>query len=143
MKLTSPSFENNEMIPHKYTCDGQDVNPALDTDDIPNGTKELAIIVDDPDAPGKTWVHWVLFNVPVSNRVKEDSNPGKQGINDFGKLGYGGPCPPSGQHRYYFKLYALDIKIDLAEGIDRMQLESAMEGHILEKTELVGLYSRT
>lgn len=142
MKLTSPEFENNGMIPSKFTCDGEDVNPALDIADIPEETKSLVLIVDDPDAPMGTWVHWVVFNIPVTSRVEEDSIPGKQGINDFRKKDYGGPCPPSGTHRYFFKLYALDVELDLEEGVSKEDVQNAMEAHILAQTELIGLYKR-
>ncbi|MBD3289687.1 YbhB/YbcL family Raf kinase inhibitor-like protein [candidate division KSB1 bacterium] len=143
MKITSPAFKNNEAIPTKYTCDGEDVNPPLNIDDLPKEAKELAMIMDDPDAPSKTWVHWVVYNMPVNIHIDENSIPGKQGMNDFGKKNYGGPCPPSGEHRYYFKVYALDNRLELEEGITKKELESAMEGHILEQAELVGLYAKS
>lgn len=142
MKLSSPEFEHNGFIPKKFTCQGEDVNPTLVIEDIPDGTKSLALIMDDPDAPMGTWVHWVVFNIPVISRIEENSVPGKQGINDFGRLNYGGPCPPSGTHRYFFKLYALDTELDLGEGITKKELEEAMEGHILQKVELIGLYKK-
>jgi Raf kinase inhibitor-like YbhB/YbcL family protein len=142
MRLKSPDFEHNEMIPSKFTCDGVDVNPTLIIQDIPPETQSLALIVDDPDAPMGTWVHWVVFNIPVTAQVDEDSIPGTQGMNDFRKLDYGGPCPPSGTHRYFFKLYALDTNLALEEGIRKDDLERAMEGHTLAQTELIGLYSR-
>jgi Raf kinase inhibitor-like YbhB/YbcL family protein len=120
MKLTSPAFEHNKSIPSKYTCQGEDVNPALAIDDIPEGTKSLALIVDDPDAPMGTWVHWVVYDIaPTSRIIDENSIPGKQGINDFRKKNYGGPCPPSGTHRYFFKVYALDTQLNLEEGINK------------------------
>ena len=142
MDVMSPEFENGKNIPGKFTCDGDDINPTLIIEDIPAGTKSLALIVDDPDAPMGTWVHWVSFNIPVVSRIDEDSIPGKQGINDFGRKGYGGPCPPSGTHRYFFKLYALDNVLDLNEGIKKEALEKAMEGHILDKAELIGIYKK-
>lgn len=142
MKISSPAFQHNEKIPKKYTCDGDNINPPLNFDDFPEDTKQLALIVDDPDAPGKTWVHWVVYKMPVILHVDENSVPATQGINDFGSKSYGGPCPPSGQHRYYFKLYALDTKMDLDEGIVKEELLNAMKGHILEVAELIGLYSR-
>jgi hypothetical protein len=111
-------------------------------EDIPENTKRLALIVDDPDAPAGTWVHWVVFNIPKTDVIEEGEVPGKQGINDFGKLQYGGPCPPSGTHRYFFKLYALDEKLDLKEGCHKKDLLKAMEGHIIEEAELIGLYQR-
>lgn len=142
MKLTSPAFNHNESIPKKYTCQGEDINPPLNIDGVPDGTKSLALIIDDPDAPMKTWVHWVVFNIPVQNKIDENSIPGKQGYNDFGKNDYGGPCPPSGTHRYFHKLYALDTVLNLNEGITKKELELAMQGHILAKTELIGLYKK-
>lgn len=143
MKLTSPEFGHQDMIPQKFTCDGEDVNPKLEVEEIPDNAESLALIVDDPDAPMGSFVHWVIFNMPVTNTIEEDSAPGKQGVNDFKKQHYGGPCPPSGTHRYFFKLYALDQQLDLNEGIAKEDLEKAMEGHIIEKTELVGKYKRT
>ena len=142
MKLTSREFENNNFIPRKFTCQGEDVNPELLVEDIPENTKSLALIVDDPDAPMGTWVHWVVYDIPVISRIEEDSIPGKQGRNDFGKRDYGGPCPPSGTHRYFFKIYALDTKLNLKEGARKSDLEKAMEGHILDKAELIGLYKK-
>ena len=143
MKLTSPAFEHNQMISKKFTCQGNDVNPELNIAGIPAGAKSLALIVDDPDAPMGTWVHWVVFNIPPSDvKIKENSIPGIQGYNDFGRNNYGGPCPPSGTHRYFFKLYALDTELDLKEGVKKQELEKAMEGHILVKTELIGLYKK-
>ena len=140
MKLSSLEFEHEEYIPKKFTCDGEDVSPALMIEDIPEETKRLALIVDDPDAPMGTWVHWVVFNISKKDVIEEGEVPGTQGINDFGKLQYGGPCPPSGTHRYFFKLYALDEKLDLKEGCHKKDLLKAMEGHIIEETELIGLY---
>jgi hypothetical protein len=142
MKLTSPHFQHNSMIPSKFTCDGLDVNPALDIEDIPEETKSLVLIVDDPDAPMGTWVHWVVFNIPVASQIQEDSVPGRQGVNDFRKKDYGGPCPPSGTHRYFFKLYALDTELDLEEGVRKQDVEEAMKDHILAEAELIGLYKR-
>lgn len=142
MKITSPAFENNSNIPSKFTCEGRDINPPLIIENIPAGTESMALIVDDPDAPMKTWVHWVVYDIVPTNKIEEDSIPGKQGINDFRKNDWGGPCPPSGTHRYYFKIYALDKVLGLEEGQDKRMLEKAMEGHILAKTELIGLYKR-
>jgi Raf kinase inhibitor-like YbhB/YbcL family protein len=142
MNLKSPEFENNKFIPSKYTCEGDDINPALTIENIPQGTKSLALIMDDPDAPMGTWVHWVAFDIPVVASIKENSVPGKQGINNSGKRDYHGPCPPSGVHRYFFKIYALDTILNLKEGITKAVLEEAMQGHILDKAELVGLYKR-
>lgn len=142
MKLTSPEFENNKYIPSKFTCEGQDVNPALEIRDVPSGAQELALIVDDPDAPMGTWVHWVVYNIPVISRIDENSAPGKQGVNNAGQIKYHGPCPPQGTHRYFFKIYALDKKLELKEGVSKGALEKAMQGHILDKQELVGLYKK-
>ena len=143
MKLTRPAFEHNQMISKKFTCQGNDLNPELNIAGIPAEAKSLALIVDDPDAPMGTWVHWVVFNIPPSDvKIKENSIPGIQGYNDFGRNNYGGPCPPSGTHRYFFKLYALDTELDLKEGVKKQELEKAMEGHILVKTELIGLYKK-
>lgn len=142
MKLTSPAFENNKSIPKKYTCEGEDVNPPLEIEEMSSGAKSLALIVDDPDAPMGTWVHWVVYDIPTVSRIDEDSVPGTQGYNDFRKTDYGGPCPPSGTHRYFFKLYALDAKLALKEGVRKEELEKAMEGHVLGKAELVGLYKK-
>lgn len=143
MRLTSPAFENNGHIPKKFTCDGEDISPGLEISDVPDKTQSLALIVDDPDAPMGTWVHWVVFDIPVISRVEENSIPGRQGRNDFGRKDYGGPCPPSGTHRYFFKLYALDKILNLSEGIIKQDLEKAMQGHILDKVELIGLYKRS
>ena len=142
MKLESLDFENQGFIPKKFTCDGEDINPGLIIEDVPEGTKRLALIMEDPDAPMGTWVHWIVFNIPVTDIIEENSVPGIQGINDFRKLEYGGPCPPSGTHRYFFRLYALDEKLSLKEGCTKKELEEAMEGHILATAELVGLYAR-
>jgi Raf kinase inhibitor-like YbhB/YbcL family protein len=142
MKITSPEFKSNELIPSKFTCEGQDINPALVIEDIPAEAGSLALIVDDPDAPMGTWVHWVVYDMPVISRIDENTVPGKQGINDFRKKDYGGPCPPSGTHRYFFKIYALDGELGLEEGINKKTLEKAMQGHILDKAELIGLYKK-
>lgn len=142
MKITSPQFQNNQLMPGKFTCDGEDVNPALSIEGIPDGAKSLALIMDDPDASMGTWVHWVVFDIPVISEIKENSIPGKQGNNTAGRKQYHGPCPPSGTHRYFFKLYVLDTLLNLNEGITKAQLEQAMQGHILGKAELIGLYKR-
>lgn len=142
MKITSPEFKNNQPIPKKFTCEGEDINPALVIEDIPQETKSLALIVDDPDAPIGTWVHWVVFDIPATSRIQENSVPGKLGITNSGKRDFHGPCPPSGTHRYFFKIYALDTLLNLKEGISKGALEKAMQGHILGKAELVGLYKR-
>jgi hypothetical protein len=145
LQLVSSAFKHNEYIPKKFTCDGEDINPPLLIDNIPSGAKSLALIVDDPDAPIGTWVHWVVWNIdPNTREIKENSVPKgtQQGMNDFRKHGYGGPCPPSGTHRYFFKLYALDNMLDLGANAKKSDLEKVMKGHILEKTEIIGLYKR-
>ena len=142
MKLTSTDFSNNQPMPKKFTCEGEDINPGLIIEGAPLNTKSLALIMDDPDALIGTWVHWVAFNIPVTKRIEENSVPGIQGITNSGKNEYHGPCPPSGTHRYFFKIYALDKELDLPAGTSKGQLEKAMQGHILDKAELVGLYKR-
>ena len=142
MTITSPKFGNNDFIPREYTCQGKDINPPLNINGIPENAKSLALIVDDPDAPMGMWVHWVVFDIPVTSEIAEKSIPGKQGINDFGRKNYGGPCPPSGTHRYFFKIYALDTELKLEEGITKDGLESAMKGHILGEAQLIGLYKK-
>jgi len=145
LKITSPAFENNGDIPPKYTCDGDNVNPELIFEGVPSGAESLVLIVDDPDAPGGTWVHWTVWNIdPSVDSIGEDSVPegAVEGNTDFGKPGYGGPCPPSGKHRYFFKLYALDTDLDLDIASEASDIEAAMEGHILASAELIGLYSR-
>lgn len=142
MKLTSPAFEHNQMMPKKFTCDGEDICPALEIQDIPPKAQSLALIVDDPDAPMGTWVHWVVYDIPVTSAIPENNIPGKQGSNNFGRKDYGGPCPPSGTHRYFFKLYALDKELEAREGLNKQELEKAMQGHILGNAELIGLYKR-
>lgn len=145
MKITSSAFEHNSRIPQKYTCDGENINPPLSFSDIPPNTKSLTLIMDDPDAPTKTWVHWIVYNIgSQTSEVKENSVPqnGIEGVTDFGNKGYGGPCPPSGTHRYFFKLYALDSMIDLPEGANKKMLEEKIHRQIIDKAELVGLYKR-
>jgi len=142
MKITSPEFAHNTSIPKKFTCEGQDINPPLVISDIPSEAKSLTLIVDDPDAPMGTWVHWVAYNIPIIKRIEESSVPGVQGVNNAGTKNYHGPCPPSGTHRYFFKLYALDTALNLAEGASKGAVEKAMQGHILDKAELIGLYKK-
>jgi len=144
LHLTSPDFPDQGNIPREFTCQGTDISPTLKIEGVPAGTRTLALIVDDPDAPGKIWVHWVVFNIPPATaEIKSGVNPGTQGRNDFGTVKYGGPCPPSGTHRYMFKLYALDTYLNLSEGIRKRRLEEAMEGHILQQTVLTGLYNKS
>lgn len=149
--LTSPAFAEGEMIPRKYTCDGSDVSPALAWDGIPPEAKSISLICDDPDAPGCTWVHWVLFNLPAAARGLPEGVPaqrtlahgGHQGTNDFQKTGYGGPCPPQGTpHRYFFKLYALGSVLKLEPAATKAQLVEAMKGLVLAEGRLMGLYRR-
>lgn len=148
--LTSSAFNNNASIPSKYTCDGNNISPALQWKNPPAGTQSFALIVDDPDAPKKTWVHWVVFNIPssVTNLPEGVANGSfKTGVNDFyymkdGSWQYGGPCPPSGQHRYYFTLYALDTMLTLPKDPTKKDLVAAMKGHILGQATLIGLYER-
>ncbi|MEM2942559.1 MAG: YbhB/YbcL family Raf kinase inhibitor-like protein [Candidatus Bathyarchaeia archaeon] len=142
LKITSSAFKSNGPIPKKYTCDGIDVNPPLSIEGLPKQTVSLVLIVDDPDAPRGTWVHWVVWNIPPLRVIQEDSVPGTEGVNDFQRHSYGGPCPPSGTHRYFFKVYALDTKLQLDQNAGKKDVEKAMEGHILAMGELVGLYSR-
>ena len=144
MKLTSPAFNEGEKIPSEYTCDGEDINPELIISDVPENTKSLALIMDDPDAPMGIWVHWVIWDIqPGTIKIsKGEKITFPQGMTDFKKQEYGGPCPPSGTHRYFFKLYALDIKLNLDSGANKKDLEKAMQGHILAQAQLMGKYSR-
>ncbi|MBX7210757.1 MAG: YbhB/YbcL family Raf kinase inhibitor-like protein [Verrucomicrobiaceae bacterium] len=151
MKLTSTAFQNGASIPAKFTGDGADVSPALAWSDAPVGTKSLALICDDPDAPLGTWVHWVLWSLPActtslpeaAEKIKALPPGAEQGKNDFGKLDYGGPAPPRGKpHRYFFKLYALDTQVTLKPGSKKKALVKAMEGHILAEAEWMGTYQR-
>jgi len=145
LKISSPAFENNDNIPGKYTCDGKDMSPPLVIENVPTDAKSLALIVDDPDAPMGTWVHWVLWNIaPGTKEINENRVPegAKQGINDFRKHDYGGPCPPSGTHRYFFKLYALDTLPELSPDSKKGDLERSMKGHIISHTQIIGLYRR-
>ncbi len=143
--ISSTAFENNGGIPAKYTCDGMDINPPLAIHGTPAGAKSLALIVDDPDAPRGIWVHWVVWNIdPKTTAIGEDSVPkgAAQGINDFRKHDYGGPCPPSGTHRYFFKLYALDTQLNIGPNSEKTSLEKAMQGHIISQAQIMGTYKR-
>ena len=154
MILSSPAFSPNEEIPETYTCDGSDISPPLKWADIPAGTRSLALIVDDPDAPDPkapkmTWVHWVLYNIPPNaNGLPENATADKlppgtmEGLNDWKRTGYGGPCPPIGRHRYFFKLYALDVVLPDLGTPTKAELEQALKGHILGHAELIGTYQR-
>ncbi len=145
LSIASTAFPPNGMIPAAHTCDGGNTSPPLSIRNVPANAGTLALIVDDPDAPSKTWVHWVVWNILADTReIPAGAVPpgALQGKNDFGKPAWGGPCPPSGTHRYFFKLYALDAFLPLPPGASKAQLEEAMKGHILEKAELIGLYRR-
>jgi Raf kinase inhibitor-like YbhB/YbcL family protein len=151
MTITSSAFQPEQPIPIKYTCEGPDVSPPLQWRDLPAGVKSLSLICDDPDAPVGTWVHWVLYDLPVTTVELAESLPtlptlpngAKQGRNDFKRVGYGGPCPPAGKpHRYYFKLYALDTEVGLKPGAIKRDLLRTMEGHILAEAQLMGTYQR-
>ncbi len=149
-ELTSSAFQPQAPIPPKYTCQGEDVSPPLRWSDPPREAQSFALIMDDPDAPMGTWIHWVLYNLPADAHELPESVPpnadlpdsSRHGKNSWEHTGYGGPCPPSGTHRYFFKLYALDAMLDLAGGATKEQLLQAMEGHILAQTELMGRYSK-
>jgi Raf kinase inhibitor-like YbhB/YbcL family protein len=142
MSLSSPDFKNRGDIPSRFTCEGEEINPALAITDLPPGTKSLALIVEDPDAPGRTFDHWIVWNIPPQEMIKQNSVPGVQGKNSAGQSKYKGPCPPSGKHRYFFKLFALDVKLNLPEGSDKKMLQEAMKDHTLGKVEIVGLYQK-
>ena len=143
LSVESPAFENNKFIPAKYTCDGDDVNPPLVIKGIPEEAKTLVLIVDDPDAPMGTWNHWIVWNIQPRGKIEENTVPGIQGVNTARKVSYGGPCPPYGTHRYFFKVYALDTKLTLNQNSKKKDAEKAMETHILAKGELIGLYHRS
>ena len=149
MKLHSPVFKNMQAIPAIFTCDGENISPPLDWDNVPAEAASLALILEDPDAPSGVFTHWIIFNIPakmqgLDREVPEGGHYGDQacqGMNDFSNMGYGGPCPPQGEHRYIFTLYALDTVLDLEEGMTKENLLQAMEGHILAQAELTGLYA--
>jgi len=140
--ITSSVFENNKPIPKKYTCDGDDINPPLKLEGLPDETKSIVLIVDDPDAPMGTWDHWIVWNIPPMEEIAENVVPGVEGMNDFQRQSYGGPCPPSGTHRYFFKVYALKEILDLDTNSRKSNVEKEMEGKIVAKGELIGVYSR-
>lgn len=151
MEISSQAFKKGEPIPSRYSCDEKNISPPLRWAKVPQGTQSFALIADDPDAPGGTWVHWVLYDLPATAaELPEDLSKGqylpngaKQGLNDFKHLGYGGPCPPPGKpHRYYFKLFALDKTVELKPGATKKDVEKAMEGHILGQAQLMGTYKR-
>ena len=148
MHITSPAFQNNTSIPSVYTCDGKNINPPLEFSDIPGNAKSLVLIMDDPDVPSQAgvtvWDHWVVFNIPPTViNIEEGKNPaGILGKNTRGDLAYGGPCPPDREHRYFFKLYALDTMVSLPAGATKKDVETVMQGHIIAQGELIGLYNR-
>ena len=150
MKIESSSFAQGQAIPQSCTCDGQDASPDLRWSGMPPATKSFALIADDPDAPAGTWVHWVIYNIPAGTQElaagmnkAATTSAGVQGVNDFRRIGYGGPCPPPGKpHRYFFKLYALDTQLSLKPGASKKDVEAAMEGHIVASAELMGTYKR-
>ncbi len=144
MRISSPAFKHEGKIPAKYTCDGDDVSPPLRFSEVPPEAKSLALVMDDPDAPSGTFDHWVVWNIrPEAKSVEEGEEPdGVQGMTDFRRKGYGGPCPPRGEHRYFFKLYALDAEVDIPDGAGKDDLERAMEGHVIDQATLVGKYKR-
>jgi Raf kinase inhibitor-like YbhB/YbcL family protein len=150
IKLTSAAFKDGESIPRAYTCDGVNISPPLEWSGAPKTAKTIAIVCDDPDAPAGTWVHWVLYNMPAENIGLVENLPatesvkagGFQGLNDFGKTGYGGPCPPSGTHRYSFRVYAVDSELPLKAGATKADLMKALEGHVLMQGQLMGTYRR-
>lgn len=140
--LSSPAFKHDEFIPKEYTCEGGDFNPPLLINGIPEGTQTLALIIDDVDAIDGTFIHWIVWNISPIKGIDENSNPGTEGKNGSGTNGYLGPCPPTGNHRYYFTLYALDIVLDVPVTAGKETLEQAMKDHILGKTELIGHYQK-
>lgn len=146
MQLTSSAFANNRPIPAKYTCDGGNLNPPLRISEVPQQAQSLVLIVDDPDAPAGDWVHWTVWNLnPDTKEILADGPlpaGAVEGLTDFGRSGYGGPCPHAGIHQYFFKLYALDTALTIPRSSIKMDIEKAMAGHVLEKTQLIGLYAR-
>lgn len=150
LSITSTAFKQGERIPSKYTCDGMDISPGLEWSDVPEGTRSFTIIADDPDAPVGTWIHWVFYNILGKTRTLPEAVPpdaslpdgSMQGKNSWGRPGYGGPCPPGGTHRYFFRLYVLDALLELRSGMSEDVVLKAMKGHILAEAELMGLYSR-
>lgn len=142
LTISSPAFTNEGAIPSKYTCDGQNINPPLEIKGIPQGAQSLALIVEDPDAPRGIFDHWIVWNIQPGATIAEESTPGREGKNGFGKTAYGGPCPPSGTHRYFFKVYALDADLDLPAASSKRDLEQAMQPHLLAEGSLMGTYRK-
>ncbi len=149
MIISSPAFENNQPIPAQFTCDGQDISPELNISDVPAEAQSLVLICDDPDAPAGSanpgWVHWIVFNIdPVTTKIESGTKPiGIEAMNDFRKTEYGGPCPPSGTHRYFYRLYAIDTKLDFDQSVTKQQLLAMIKDHTLDTAELVGLYTKS
>lgn len=145
MKIIIPAFQNGELIPQKHTCDGENISPEIRIKEGPEGARSFVLIMDDPDSPTGTWLHWAVWNIGGNTeRIEENKLPPGvvEGKNTFGSMKYGGPCPGSGEHRYFFRLYALDAMLYLQEGVSREELEESMEGHILEQAEYMGIYRR-
>lgn len=143
LNIFSEAFAPNEKIPKRYSCEGDNINPPLTIGETPYETQSVVLIMDDPDAPKGVFTHWVMWNFLPGEDIEEDDAPGDEGMNGRGRTGYTGPCPPSGTHRYFFKVYALDIRLDLKKGADKKVVEDAMQGHILATGELIGLYSKS
>lgn len=143
MRLTSTAFENEDAIPQQFTCDGSDISPALVLADVPSDAQSMALIMEDPDAPNGTWDHWIAYDIPVGQEIAEDIGElGIPGVNSWGRTGYGGPCPPSGTHRYFFTVYALDEDLGLDSGATKDDVLEALDGHVLAEAMLMGTYSR-
>jgi Raf kinase inhibitor-like YbhB/YbcL family protein len=140
--ISSSSFEHEGMIPEKYTCEGAGVSPPITIKGFPEGTMTLAIIMEDPDAPGRTFDHWLVWNIPPVEEIPENTAPGLEGTNSAGKIGYFGPCPPSGTHRYYFKIFAVDTLLETEKGADKKKLEYVLQNHVIGYGELIGLYKK-
>jgi Raf kinase inhibitor-like YbhB/YbcL family protein len=142
MKISSREFKHMQKIPKRFTCRGEGISPELIFEKVPQEAKSLVLIMDDPDAPKETFVHWIMYNMPVVDKIKEDSSLGQPGLNSTNQTGYTGPCPPSGEHRYFFKLYALDTVLNIDKPVNKQKLIKTMENHVLQKAEMIGLYSK-
>ena len=142
LMITSPAFAEGEKIPSKYTCDGENINPPLEISNVPHGAQSLTLFVEDPDAPNRTFIHWVVFNIDPKSYISENFVPGISGNNTSGKTGYTGPCPPSGSHRYFFKIFALDSLLGLEVGAEKGAIEKAMEGHVIGFGQVMGTYEK-
>ncbi|WP_299762280.1 YbhB/YbcL family Raf kinase inhibitor-like protein [uncultured Pontibacter sp.] len=141
LQLSSKAFSTGEFIPAKYTCDGDDINPPLEIGAFPEGTQSMVLVINDPDAPNGDWTHWLVWDLPLIHTIEENSVPGIVGLNDFGNCNYGGPCPTISTHRYFFRVYAIDVKVGLPEGSTKENVFLQMENHIIGTGELMGLYS--